>query len=241
MKEISVFNPTRFLLLTRNDLWLIWMRVAVFIGSSLGIFIIILVIIVLHEEKFEEKIPNIPHEMAFLIVFVVLIPTAVVTFKEFHKTEDSYAWLTLPGSLLEKYANRLLLTSLGYYLIFTISYTLFFAIFDTYFRLFYNSTGILFNPFGRIVLDYLSLYLAAHALVLVGALYFKPAGFIIALSTIMGFVIPLYIIAVEVGMTDSQLEIIKILVYVTDRIPLWGVITPICWVVGYYLLKRKEA
>ncbi len=181
------------------------------------------------------------HALNFFILLLGGYAMTSVAFKELHHREGSYRWLTLPGSLLEKYISRLILTSIGYVLAATISYTLCAFIIDGLRWLIHNYRDISFNPFDERSLDFIGYFLVIHSLFLVGAVFFKQlAGLktLLILSVfIMGGLYALDYYITGYGITYTQIMALKKI----GRIAFWGVLAPAGWIAGYYLLRREEA
>lgn len=236
MKENSLFSPARFFLLIRNDMWRNWMGVVVLMGSILGVLVVTFSLILLLEDGVKEEGLHMSHVIFFPSILVFCLLMTGAAFKELHRTEDGHAWLALPGSHLEKYVNRLVLTSLGFYLLAIVFYTLFTAALEGLVWLFYGYTGIRFNLFDKIIIDYFGFYLVFHSLVLAGAIYFKRLGFIFTVMIVSQLITFAVVAATLEGITDSQAEIVKMI----NHTPIWVAIVLACWVLGYYLLKRTE-
>lgn len=241
MKANRHFNPSRLLLLMRNEMWMIPWAIPVFLGA-MGL----LTLFVLSLQRAED--------LAFMGYMHVIIYPSLLSFglfgaafaiEDLHKDEKACAWLMLPASLLEKYVSRVVLTSLGYFLAVTIAYTVFAKMIEGLFwfkfsesALYVNPLDIPFNPFDSVVLDFFAVYILAHAVVLVGGLYFRSIGYFIVILVIYELINLTIPAAIDLGIADTHLKIIKTI----DRIPFlfWGLIVSVCWIGGYYLLKRVK-
>ena len=230
MKEKERFDPARFFRLIRNEMRLssgaVW--------AILGILLFVLVLLVLIGDFREDELPF--HKLMYsnLLFFGLLVAGAA--FKELHRPEESYTWLALPASLLEKYVSRLVLTSLGYFLVVTAAYTLFAMAFNGAIQMIHYQTGMPFNPFDGFVVKCLAIFLVGHSLVLVGAVYFRQMAYTLVLLAICSFII-LGLVSTSIdGSTAAQLAIIEVI----DRVPYLVTIMPANWVLGYYLLEKVE-
>jgi len=172
---------------------------------------------------------------------------AAIAIEELNRPEKACAWLVRPASILEKYVAIVVLTSLGFFLSATIIYSVFAKMIEGLYWLkfgpdavYVNPLDIPFNPFDRIIFEFFSVYIVAHAVVLVGGLYFRRIGYLLVVLLIYELInlaiVPGFI---DLGIADAHLEFVK----GVGRIPLpyWAIVVAICWVVGYHILKRAEA
>ena len=183
------------------------------------------------------------HGASYAVLFLLGCFLTSAAFKELHNTEESYAWLTLPGAILEKYVARVILTSLGYILLAAILYGLFVSVLIGTTRLFFSHIIIPFNPFDRIVLEFLAHYLVLHSLFIIGAIVFKSLS---GLKTM----IAVFTYGLTFGMSWDRyarshgMEGIDSLrtepVGIIIAFIFWWVLAPVAWIAGYYLLKRKQ-
>ena len=104
------------------------------------------------------------------------------------------------------------------------------------------------NPFTIIDRTYLTgvvHYLWIHSLFLVGAIFFKTlAGpkTLIVISSIYGFCVGEWMyFAAKFGIADSPPGAFDMIKGIINWWIIAWIIAPVGWVVGYYLLKRKEA
>ncbi len=256
MKENSILNPARFYLLTRKDIWMSLSRIRVsgqmVQNKTIGlIMIVVLAVAGMHYwasissvESASEELFRFSHGMSQVTLLLLGGFLASVAFKELHESEESCTWLALPGSLLEKYVSRLLLTSLGYIVAAAIAYVLFVTVLIGLSRLVFGHIVIPFNPFDKALLDGIAYYLVLHSLFMLGGIIFKELAYpktAIVLSVVFAacaktlhFYMTTHGIAYH---TDPQMDTIWMVI----RIAFWGIMAPVVWVIGYYLLRRKEA
>lgn len=239
MKANHLLSPTRFFLLLRNELWMNAWGLLPFIGCMLLGSILLVSLLDAEELAFlgYTHVIMYPYMLCF-----GLIGTGYA-FKELGKAEEAYSWLALPASLLEKYTIRAILTSIGYFLSTTLAYTAFAKTLEGLFRLRYSQSDIYvnpldipFSPFDSVVLDYLAVYITAHSIVLVGAVYFRSIAYVVVVLVIYELIGMTIFPAIDMGIADIHLEIIKSI----GRFPFWWLIAPVCWVAGYHLLKKAN-
>lgn len=192
-----------------------------------------------------------------------LIATSLI-FRDFHNREEAYFSLTLPGSPLEKYISRFLITTVGYVLGGLVVYFIYSTIaMGISYALFRQSFGV-FNPFTLPLWKMIAGYVVAHSVFFFGSVYFKKAAYlktllsiivillifsivatiITALSTItwIGQLIPLIgtnIPVLSLPNTDSLMMFFNIMGRIST-IFFCYIMTPALWVLGYIRFKEIE-
>ncbi len=109
-----------------------------------------------------------------------------LAFKEAHRGGSGIFYLTIPSSTFEKFASKLLVTSLGFAAGTLVLITATSAVSEGVVRLVFGSGFGFFNPFSRIVLECVGIYLVAQSVFLMGSLFFKKLAFV---KTVLWFVI----------------------------------------------------
>jgi len=260
MNSIKGFNPSRFFLLIRNQL---------FLDRSIFYFLISAGAILILFSIFEimSKVHGMTYQPYYrFFLFIGGISLTGRIFKGLHDEVKGSAWLTLPASIFEKFMSRLILLTVIYplalmaviFLISLISAGLHVALIG-------SSHGI-FNPFDKSVLLGTAGYIVLQSPFFLGAIYFKKNPLAQTILAIAGYSILLVLIAHVFSMiiypqnpgnfnyVPNMGEMIMwitgiithdyrpsySIIYWVQLIFFWCVIAPACWVTGYFRLKEKE-
>ncbi|MBN1626975.1 MAG: hypothetical protein JW944_10670 [Deltaproteobacteria bacterium] len=264
MNSIKEFNPRRFFLLIRNDLYLNRSYFLIFFGvvTVILLFISTMAIIMPHVNY------QAYHSFYMIIVFWGGLVMTERIFKSLHDDVKGPAWLTLPASTLEKFVGRLtLLTVLFPMAVMTFIFLLS-LILKASKGLFIGSGLGVFNPFDKNVLYLTAWYIVVQSPFLLGATYFKrnqgPLTFLaivgyILLSVLMAHV---FYIAIYSHFSNNFYDLLNPggvgmihwigsilnnhsqpaykIIYWVQKVFFWLIIAPVCWVTGYFRLKEKE-
>jgi hypothetical protein len=194
-----------------------------------------------------------------------LIVTSLI-FKELHLNGRGVFYLTLPGSVLEKFLSKLLVTSIGYAAGSLIFYTAVSSAAEGLNRLIFGYGHPFFNPWQRYILLAVAAYLVCQSVFLVGSIYFRRLAFIKTSLYLVLFAIVLSILAgvilwiifrdyAEGGrmMLQPYLnelgragEMERVLTPLAERflqvikVFFWAAVAPVGWVVSYLRLRETE-
>jgi len=256
MNEDSVLDPTRLWLLIRNDLLMsvssikmvrqaIRYKTFVLIGIVLAVVSADIYWLSLSGPgSISQDVLRVLHGLSLGILFFFGLLLTSGIFGNLYDSEKSYACLTFPGSLLEKYISRLVLTSIGYLLAATAVYAFLVAVLTVVSRSILNHGSVPFNPFSGILIDTVAVYISLHSLyalgsITLGKLSFPRTTIIVSiLFAVCAKVFYSYMQAHGVTHhTDPQMDTTWLVI----RIAFVGIVMPAAWVTGYLLLKRKEA
>jgi hypothetical protein len=189
-----------------------------------------------------------------------------LTFKELHLNGQSVFYLTLPGSALEKYLSKLLVTSVGYAFGSLFFYTAVSSAAEGINRLIFGYGHPFFNPFDRIVLIAVAVYLVTQAIFLVGSVYFRKLAFIktnlyiwlfgivvAVLVGVLGWILfrnyavghrielePYFQRLGESGDLEAILAPQAEKFWIAAKVLFWGAMAPVCWVISYLRLRETE-
>jgi hypothetical protein len=160
-------------------------------------------------------------------------------------------YLMLPVSALEKFLSMWLLTSVGWILLYTLTY-------EAY-TLFANSVGQLifghltfesFEPLSQFAVRTMKYYFVLHGIFLAGAAYFKGYPFPKTLLTLILFGavcgVITYLIMNGVFDIDYTLEsnlfngMLVCQLWKVIQWMFWWLLAPLCWVITYLGLKEQE-
>lgn len=176
-----------------------------------------------------------------------------LAFNDLGNTLKRYNYLTLPVSAFEKFFCMWLLTSIGWIILFTITYTLYTLLANIIGPIIFRQIEFLpFKPWSELVFSSILYYFVLHGIFLVGAAKFKGYVFpktlfvIILFAIVSGFIIYLIMsdmFEIDPDMFDNpkvfeRMPIHKI--WMALQWMFWWVLAPLSWVVTYLALKEKE-
>ena len=190
-------------------------------------------------------------------------------FKEIYTPVKSYTYATLPGSLLEKYIERWLLSSVGYVIAtFAAYYVIVLASEGINHLLFGSSHGFL-NPAQKSFLIGVAVFLVLQGIFFAGAVFFKKhpliktllmvalAAFLLMVIALVAarLVIPDYFeitartgggisspreLAALLGLTEEGLKTLGKALWMALRIIFWALLAPCCWVLSFLKFRKIE-
>jgi hypothetical protein len=101
-----------------------------------------------------------------------------LAFKEAHQGGSGIFYMTIPSSTFEKFLSKLLVTSLGFAVGTLVLITATAAVSEGVVRLIFGSGFGFFNPFSRVVLELVGIYLITQSVFLMGSLWFKKLAYV---------------------------------------------------------------
>ncbi|MBN1836360.1 MAG: hypothetical protein JW820_10955 [Spirochaetales bacterium] len=206
--------------------------------------------------------PAIYAQLLFIGGFIV----TSLAFRELHLDSQSIFYLTLPGSALEKFLSKLLVSSVGYALGSLVFYSAVSAAAEGISRLIFGTSYPFFNPLDRNVLLAAAAYLVTQSVFLVGSLYFRRLAFVKTVLYLVLFGIVLGIVSGlaawivfrdyamgrsiifqpylnQLGATGELERILQPLAegfWRAARLLFWIAVAPVGWVIGYLRLRETE-
>jgi hypothetical protein len=258
MNSIKRFDPRRFLLLIRNDLFMNRYSFLIFLAAAAGALLFLKLMGGANNSTFYQN-------WYFVILFVIGLNKTEKIFKGMHDDVKGPAWLTLPASTLEKFSSRALFLTV----VFSIGLMAFFFLMsltsEALNRWLIGSSHLIFNPFEKKVLVSTYVYIILQSLFMLGAIYFKKSPGIKTFLSLIIYVLVFVIIAgvaVKIFFGGSILNFafagnpvtnVQELVAENDTVTkiwsvirsaahfaFWYVLAPLCWIVGYIRLREKE-
>ena len=178
-----------------------------------------------------------------------------MAFSNFRSKEKTISYLALPASLTEKFISELLLTTIG----FTVIYTFTFYIFNSAFYFIRPVTFVNIADIG--ILKTIKYYLILQSVFLAGAATFRKApvfftGFVLFIAgVIFAIVVALLFRELSGIVSSSHIEYFSSrtlnklfhysnykddLLYVVPRFMFTYLLAPVFWIVTYLKLKEKE-
>ena len=257
----GAIDPRRLGLLLRRDFSAGYKSVFIAM-AAVGGFVILVSLV----SAFSRELGPIHERMYYPLLFLGGYIVTSLAFKELHLNGQGVFYLTLPGSSLEKYLSKLLVTSAGYAFGSLIFYTAVAAAAEGINRLVFGYGHPFFNPFTRYTLTVVAAYLVTQAVFLVGSVYFRKLAFIKTNLYLWLFGIVLVILVVvfawiifrdyavgsrihlepyfqqlgDSGEMQAVLQPLAERFLLVAKILFWGALAPVCWVISYLRLRETE-
>ena len=172
-KIINIFNPQRLGLLLKRDAYSGYRGTLIAMGAVFGIMMLTSLL-----SAWVKGNPFLYQGFFPALLFVGGFIVTSLSFRELHQNGRSYLYLTLPGSHLEKFISKLLVTSVGYAAGTLLYLTVVSALCEGLNHLIFGRGNGLFNPFNREVLLAAAAYLVVQSVFIVGSTYFRKMAFL---------------------------------------------------------------
>jgi hypothetical protein len=204
---------------------------------------------------------NLYNSLLFLGGFIV----SSLAFREIRQNGGGIFYLTLPASAIEKYASKLLATSVGYALGSVVFYTAVAAASEGINRLIFGFGNAFFNPFDRSILEALGYYLVAQSVFLLGSIWWRKSAFLktwgLLMAVAVGVAVLMYFTArIAFGWNATEVHDNWLLIPGWQRLmeqttagygPLVEIgrilrivflagTAPVCWIIGWLRLRDIE-
>ncbi len=263
-KASDIFDLRRFALLLQRDFHSGYRGVLIAMAAVGGSVIVISAL-----TMFQGPAAGFHLNLFVNLLFIGGYIVTSLAFKEMHQNGRAHLYMTLPGSALEKFGSKLLVTSAGYALGAVVFYTAVAAASEGINRLIFGYGHPFFNPLSREVLLLLAVYLVTQGVFLAGAVFFRRFAFlktalfntvvVIALGVVLG--LAAWLVAGAPGPVDIQqldggtLTIMGRQIspatldrltgmarsfWLVIRILFWAALAPAAWLVGYLRLRETE-
>jgi hypothetical protein len=262
MKLQDFFKPKRFWLLLKKDFYTQYKTYLIAIGAICCILFIVNVSSVASWNKW-----NFNQVFYPLTLFIGGFIFTSLCFSELGGEQSKIGYFTLPASIFEKLASRLVVSNIGYVIISVGFYFLFTVIAFIVNFLLFGVAHPVFNPFDPVIVFCVQLYLVTQSVFFLGAIYFRNNTFI---KTIVAVFVIALALAVFAGlmffgsfylvmairhidfpfdlffkgqfypaMPPVFAEIGKIAL-VAVHVSFWFVLAPLVWVTSYFRLRDTE-
>ena len=255
------FSFRRLGLLLRRDFSTGYQSVFIAMAAVGGFVILVSVLSALGQTR-----GPIHNTLYFPLLFIGGFIATSMIFKELHLNGQSVFYLTLPGSSLEKYLSKLLVTSLGYAFGSLFFYTAVSSAAEGINRLILGYGHAFFNPFTREVLLAIAVYVVTQAVFLVGSVYFRKLAFIKTNLYLWLFGIVLTILVAvsawiifrdyaagnridreayfqTLGRSAEMQAVLRPMAekfLQGAKVLFWGAAAPVCWIISYLRLRETE-
>ena len=255
----NTFNPDRFFLLFKKDLIQGYKTLLITVAAVIGATFFLLLVSTPGEASEEVYMGLfIPMLWAGGLIFSSLI------FKEAHSINLIHGWLMTPASRLEKYLQKLLMTTIFFIIALLITFFAATALNSLVYLLFFSLRPPLFNPFQSWVWINIGHYLIVQSIFFLGAVWFRKFNFVKTVLTLnvlqLAFSIVLGLIAgltywtpireaihgngfffMEAGqiLTMKFSQVNPVLITVA-KIIYFGLLAPFFWFVSWLKMKEIE-
>jgi hypothetical protein len=257
----ETLNPRRLGLLLRRDLTFGYRSLLVAMLAVGGFYILSSVVSAL-----ARNLSPVHQGNYVFLLFVGGFIVSSLAFKELHLDPQNVFYLTLPGSPLEKFLSKLLVTSIGYAVGSLLFYTAVSSAAEGINRLIFGYGRPFFDPFDRNVLLAVAVYLVTQSIFLLGSVYFRKVAFVrtslylvligIVLSVVTGLAmwfvfrghatgnrILLEPYFNELGRAGDMEAVVVPLAerfLLVAKILFWAALAPVSWVISYLRLRETE-
>jgi hypothetical protein len=210
-----------------------------------------------------------PHPVLYAqILFIGGYLVSSRAFREIHDAQKSYTYALLPASTLEKFSERVLATSVVYTLGTLAAYLAVAGMSELLNLLLFDFSLPLFNPFSKAMLLTLAAYLITQSLFVLGSVYFRKTAFLktllslFVLGVLLALLVYLALVLLlpdyfdglkprdELNLYFDYMErqgwqgegVVRFFRFVGEaaRIFFWGLLAPLCWVLGYRRFRKIE-
>lgn len=185
------------------------------------------------------------------------------SFQEIHDSRAGIYELTSPGSILEKYVARILLTSVGWTLAVTVAYMLMTLVGAGLSTLVIGHSHGIFVPNSRAIWEIIGAYLVSQSIFVFGSIFFKKSAFLKTILMAVAFAIVFAIFFAIAGrviywgefarILPSEAEINALIeafgptdLAVMERVARvfdylnWTLVPVFFWLAGYVRLRETE-
>jgi hypothetical protein len=260
----ELFNPGRFFLLIKRDIFTYYRTIIIATAAIAGFVV------------FSSALSALNHngggfhlKFYFFLLYIGGFIFTSRGFRELYNSQKSYTYVTLPGSLLEKFIEKWLLTSIGYALGSLIIYTVIAAISESLNQMLFGYTHALLSPFNRVFLIGVAAFIVIQGIFLTGAVFFKKNALIKTILLLTLFAIVLLVLTIfaaslispehferfrgvkqEINSTramakwlnlpEFKLMLVGKTIWQVIRILFWSVLAPFCWFISYLKFRKIE-
>jgi len=252
MEVKSIFVASRFGLLLKVELFRSKKAIGMMLVITLGMLILfglLLDIIVSNIRLVYDHHEN--YAASMMIGGFILSSLAFMDLSSSLKRSN---YLTLPASTLEKFLSMWLLTSVGWVVLYTLTFWLYTLLVNPIAALLFGSiTFQPFEPFGEFSITVIQYYFVLQGIFLVAAAHFKgyvfaKTVFVLVLFTLIIGIISYFVMRdsflVDHECTAGHCEILVAIEAHTGwqivKWLFWWTVAPLCWIITYLGLKEKE-
>ncbi|QEN09409.1 hypothetical protein EXM22_16010 [Oceanispirochaeta crateris] len=179
MKQQNHFNTRRLLLLFKRDIIQSYKALLVTSGALFATILFLLFVSTSNGASRE-----IPEGLFLSLLWIGGFIFTSICFRETHSSSQIHNWLMTPASPLEKFIEKLLLTTVFYVLALIIGFFLATCLNSLIYLIIFKQAVPLFNPAQSWVWLNISHYLVIQSIFFLGAIWFRKYNFIKTVLTI---------------------------------------------------------
>jgi hypothetical protein len=253
-------NPPRIGILMRHDLQMN-MKSLLSAAGTIAVIVFVAFVIASWTADGAADLADFHPSLFLNVLLIGGLVVSSVAFSQMHEPTKGMHYVMLPGSTIEKYLARLLLTSVGWTVLAIVVYTASTLVAAAVAMPIFGETPGVFLPLGVDIWRGIAIYLVTQSIFLFGSIYFKKVAFLKTTLSLwlIAFVLGLvYATAARIAFADAfvgfleaedfesvyqvnaNLESLVDTLSVVGRI-LWWTVTPLFfWIVGVLRLKETE-
>lgn len=251
MKASNAFSVKRVVLLINRHLFYNLRTYLMSFSAAGSILIVISLLKTLTSNGYFSEVSFITLGKLFLFIGGILITSNI--FKEISSKHRGWFYMILPANPSEKIFSYWLLTTIGYFIISSLTLIVSSLILSILSTLIFKTTFYIFNPFSVQYLGVFIHYSIAQSLFFFGAIYFRKNNFIKTVLSVFVFVIGLgatsvfiiYLLFGSTGMEMNNLNLsndhfFTVILPYTAKTLYYGFMIPFFITVSYFKLKERE-
>lgn len=256
----TTLNPRRIGILMRHDIQTN-MKSLLSAAGTIASIVVVLFILASWTSDPGESLTDFHGSLFLNFLLIGGYVVSSVAFTQMHEPTKGIHYMMLPGSTVEKYLARLLLTSIGWSALVLVVYTAATVVATAIATPIFSQTPGVFLPIGREVWSGVASYLVSQSIFLFGSIYFKKTAFfktvlvVWATAMVLGLV---YALAARiafapafVGLFEAQnfesvfqmnpaTEQLLDTLGTVGRVAGWAVTPLFFWTVGLLRLRETE-
>lgn len=253
----NVFNLRRFLYLMRREEAMNWRSILLAALTLGGVTALLTLLGSLQGETAEM------HRALFIgFLFLGGYITASGAFREMHQRAAVHDWLMLPASSEEKFLDRVIVSSVGYWLFISVVYFLGMLAGEGLSFIISGRGGDIFNPFALFYLRLFPHYLISQSIFIAGGAFFRKHSFLktVLFLSLFGIVVGFFtLLAARLVFSEyfsggvsfdfthqfgnaafpATRTLAEILFRVVGII-YYGLLAPFCWIAAYLRVREAE-
>lgn len=252
MELKNVFNVSRFGLLLRLELFRSRKAIAMMLVITLGMLILFGLLLDIIVSNIRLVYDHHENYAASMMIGGFIMSS--LAFTDLGSSLKRSNYLVLPASTFEKFLSMWLLTSVGWVVLYTLTFWVYTLLVNPMASLLFRSiTFQPFEPFGEFSITVIQYYFVLQGIFLVAASHFKgyvfaKTVFVLVLFALVSGIVAYFIMRnsflVDHECNAGRCEILDAIGVHTGWLVVkslfWWVLAPLCWILTYLGLKETE-